>query len=50
VLTLGTTAAWHGLTIVLMARLTDEERVALAYAALMALSDEHASAVAEVAA
>lgn len=49
-LTLGDEAAWHGLTIVLMARLSDEERAALAFAALMSLSDDHASAVAEVAA
>ena len=49
-LTLGDEAAWHGLTIVLMARLSDQERAALAFAALMSLSDEHASAVAEVAA
>lgn len=49
-LTLGTESAWHGLTIVLMARLSDEERAALAYAALTSLGDEHASAVAEVAA
>lgn len=48
-LTLGTEAAWHGLTIVLMARLSDQERAALAFAAMMSLSDEHASAVAEVA-
>ena len=48
-LTLGDEAAWHGLTIVLMVRLSDEERAALAFAALKALNDEHASAVAEVA-
>lgn len=48
-LTLGTESAWHGITIVLMARLSDEERAALAFAALMSLSDEHAAAVAEAA-
>jgi hypothetical protein len=48
-LTLGDEAAWHGLTIVLMARLSERERAALAYAALMSLSDAHAAAVAEVA-
>ncbi|OSQ46760.1 hypothetical protein [Marivita geojedonensis] len=49
-LTLGNEAAWHGLTTVLISRLSDQERAALAFAALMSLSDEHASAVAEVAA
>lgn len=44
-LTLGDEAAWHGLTIVLMARLSDEERAAMAFAALMSLSDEHKAAV-----
>lgn len=48
-LTLGDEAAWHGLTIVLMARLSDQERAALAFAVLISLSNEHASAVAEAA-
>lgn len=48
-LNLGTESAWRGLTIVLMARLSDEERAALAFAALSSLSDDHAYLTASVA-
>ncbi len=41
-LTLGTTAAWHGLTIILMSRLSEAERAGLAFAALNSLSEDHA--------
>ncbi len=41
-LTLGTESAWHGLTILLMARLTEAERAALAFATLTSLSENHA--------
>jgi hypothetical protein len=41
-LTLGTESAWHGLTIILMARLTDAERASLAFATLNSLSEKHA--------
>ncbi|WIY23738.1 hypothetical protein [Parasedimentitalea psychrophila] len=41
-LTLGTESAWHSLTITLMARLTEAERAALAFATLNSLSESHA--------
>jgi hypothetical protein len=41
-LTLGTESAWHGLTIILMGRLTEAERAALAFATLNSLSEKHA--------
>jgi len=41
-LMLGTESAWHGLTIILMARLTDAERSSLAFATLNSLSEKHA--------
>jgi len=41
-LTLGTESAWHSLTIILMARLTEAERAALAFATLNSLSENHA--------
>lgn len=41
-LTLGTESAWHGLTIVLMSRMTDAERASLAFATLKSLSEKHA--------
>jgi hypothetical protein len=49
VLNQGTTSAWHGLTIILMARLTDAERAALAFATLNSLSDDQAYMTASVA-
>lgn len=48
-LTLGDEAAWHGLTIVMLARLTELERAALAYAALNSLKENNAYRVASVA-
>ncbi|PCJ08756.1 MAG: hypothetical protein COB16_06590 [Rhodobacteraceae bacterium] len=41
-LTLGTESAWHSLTIILMARLTEAERAQLAFATLNSLSENHA--------
>ncbi|MBM1309077.1 hypothetical protein JQT66_04405 [Sulfitobacter mediterraneus] len=41
-LTLGTSAAWDGLSLILMARLSKRERAALAYSALVSLDDETA--------
>jgi len=41
-LTLGTESAWHGLTIILMARLSEAERASLAFASLNSLSENHA--------
>lgn len=49
VLTLGTEEAWRGFVTVLRARLTVEERVALAYSALRALDHYDAAIVAEAA-
>ena len=49
VLTLGTESAWHGLTIILMARLSKAERASLAFAALNSLSEDHAYMTASVA-
>ncbi|WP_099828232.1 hypothetical protein [Oceaniglobus indicus] len=49
VLTLGDSASWHGLTMVLIARLSDTERAALAYAALNSLDDADAYKTASVA-
>ena len=42
VLTMGTESAWHELTIILMARLTEAERASLAFATLNSLSEDHA--------
>ena len=39
-LTLGTADAWHGAAFVFTARLTDQERAALAYAALRSLNHD----------
>jgi hypothetical protein len=47
-LTLGDEAAWHSMTIVLMAKLTDRERAALAYAALNSLDEDTAHMTASV--
>jgi len=41
-LTLGTSSAWDGLSLILLARLTKRERAALAYSALVSLDDETA--------
>lgn len=49
VLTLGTQDAWWGLVPVLMARLTIEERAALAFMALKALDGDTANITAEAA-
>jgi hypothetical protein len=49
VLTLGTSEAWNGLIIVLMARLKPEERAKLAYASLVTLDDEQAYKIANAA-
>lgn len=49
VLTLGTQDAWWGLVPVLMARLTVEERAALAFMALKALDRDDATMTAEAA-
>lgn len=46
-LTLNTFDAWAGLSVVLAARLDDEERAALAYAALRSLEDDQIGAVFE---
>lgn len=48
-LTLGDEAAWHGFTIVLLARLTEHERAALAFAALNSLEHNNAYKTASVA-
>ncbi|MEP4039214.1 hypothetical protein [Pseudophaeobacter sp.] len=45
-LTIGTSAAWHELTVLLMFRLTEAERAGLAYAALSSLSEDNAYDVA----
>lgn len=37
--------AWHGLPVILAARLEPQQRAALAYAVLRSLSDDHAVAV-----
>lgn len=42
VLTLDTPDAWHGLALVLRARLTRNQRAALAYAALRSLTEDEA--------
>ncbi|WP_147419670.1 hypothetical protein [Sulfitobacter guttiformis] len=49
VLTLGTSEAWSGLIIVLLARLKPEERAKLAYASLMTLEDDQAYQIANAA-
>ncbi|WIY23672.1 hypothetical protein [Parasedimentitalea psychrophila] len=41
-LTLGTESAWHGLTVILIARLSEAERVSLAFVTLNSLSEKHA--------
>ena len=41
-LTLGNESAWHGLTVILMARLSEAERASLAFATLNSLSENHA--------
>jgi len=38
-LTIGTSAAWHGLSVLLIFCLTEAERAGLAYAALRSLGD-----------
>jgi hypothetical protein len=48
-LTLGDAAAWHGFTIVLLARLTEPERAALAFATLNSLNHNNAYKTASVA-
>ncbi|AUQ55175.1 hypothetical protein [Phaeobacter inhibens] len=48
-LTLGTSAAWHGLTFLLVARLNEAERAGLAYAALRSLNKDNAHSVASLA-
>lgn len=48
-LTLGTSKAWEGLTLILMARLSKAERAALAYSALISLDDDTAYKTASVA-
>jgi hypothetical protein len=48
-LNIGTSAAWHSLTIVLLARLTTAERAGLAYAALKSLEEDQAYKTASVA-
>jgi hypothetical protein len=48
-LTLGTTAAWHSLTILLLARLTEAERAGLAFSALRSLDEDNAYSVASLA-
>jgi hypothetical protein len=46
-LTDGTTAAWNKLLIILVARLSEKERVQLAWAALSACTDDHAYKIAD---
>ena len=46
-LLLGDTEAWHRLTVVLSARLTPEQRAAIAWAALRSLTPGQVAAVAE---
>ncbi|MFG6634509.1 hypothetical protein ACGYJ8_01025 [Sulfitobacter sp. 1A12126] len=48
-LTLDTSQAWEGLSLILEARTTTRERAALAYAALKALDDDTAYRTASVA-
>lgn len=48
-LTIGTTAAWHGLTILLIARLSEAERAGLAFSALRSLDEGNAYSVASLA-
>jgi hypothetical protein len=48
-LAIGTSKAWEGLSLVLVARLTKAERAALAYSALISLDDETAYRTASVA-
>jgi len=48
-LTLGDVTAWHGFTIVLLARLTERERAALAFAAFNSLDHNNAYKTASVA-
>ncbi|MDU9005759.1 hypothetical protein [Sedimentitalea todarodis] len=48
-LVLGRESAWHGLTIVLMARLSEQDRAALAYAVLNSLDEDDAYATASFA-
>ena len=48
-LTIGSTAAWHALTILLIARLTEAERAGLAYSAMRSLDEDNAYAVASLA-
>jgi len=48
-LAIGTSKAWEGLSLVLVARLTKAERAALAYAALISLDEDTAYRTASVA-
>ncbi|WP_421702112.1 hypothetical protein [Aliiroseovarius sp.] len=48
-LTLGTTDAWAAFSLVVSARLSEAERVALAYAVLSSLEHDHAEATAATA-
>ncbi len=48
-LTLDSSAAWEGVAMILVARLTAKERAALAYAALVSLDDQDAYRTASVA-
>lgn len=48
-LTLGTSKAWEGLSLILMARLSKAERAALAYSALISLDEDTAYRTASVA-
>lgn len=47
-LTLGDESAWDGFAVILLARLTDRERGALAYTALRSLSTEQAMIIASL--
>ena len=48
-LTIGTPAAWHNLSILLLARLSEAERAGLAYSALRSLDEDNAYSVASLA-
>ncbi len=48
-LTLGDASSWDKLTLLLILRLSDAERAALAYSSLRSLSAEHAALVVEAA-
>lgn len=48
-LTLGDAPSWDKLTLLLILRLSDEERAALAYSSLRSLSADHAALVVEAA-